>query len=397
MHLISHSKMKLTQVTQQYECSHCEKTFSKRGLRNHLRTQADEEIPQCIHCCKIFSHKCLLKIHMRTHDVEKLNQCSHCDKTFAHECKLMKHLLTHTHTREKPCPCKQCIKVLSQYCNVKDNQRIHIREEDPTSHINFHMRTHDVEKVNQCSHCDKTFSHESNLLKHLLTHGYSMDKPCQCNQCIKLLPHIKDNQRILTREKDPSSHIFVCHVCYKTIMTKEDLDIHLNKHENNSLSKYVKGNKKMNEMDSSFDLSSEKETANEIKTEQTDISVSEDHIEIELDKDLDYGILAPISSFKTHENNSLSNSAKNKKIHMIDSNLDHISGNEISKEIKTEQNDILVSEDHIAIDLDKDLDDAILGTISSIKKEELNDLEVKDEDLLDTMHSMKQELDDSGA
>ncbi|CAL4229480.1 unnamed protein product, partial [Meganyctiphanes norvegica] len=47
--------------------------------------------------------------------------------------------------------------------------------------------THTKEKLYQCCHCEKSFSHRSNLVTHLRIH--TGEKPYQCRQCKKAFSH----------------------------------------------------------------------------------------------------------------------------------------------------------------------------------------------------------------
>ncbi|CAL4079609.1 unnamed protein product, partial [Meganyctiphanes norvegica] len=120
-------------------------------------------------------------------------------------------------------------------------------------------------------------------------------------------------------------HIFICHVCFMTIKTKKDLDIHLISHGTISI-------------DSSKDLSDAR----------------------------------------------LSNTAKeNKKIHKMDSNLNLSSEKKENEILKPEQNEVSVPEYQPLIKVEQELDEEVV-----------DDVEVKVEDFLDIINSMKQDLDD---
>ena len=72
----------------------------------------------------------------------------------------------HTHTGEKPFPCKVCDKQFS----------------DP-SHLTVHERIHTGEKPFVCKICDKRFRHSGSLTTHQRTH--TGEKPYSCDVCDK--------------------------------------------------------------------------------------------------------------------------------------------------------------------------------------------------------------------
>ena len=55
-----------------FECSYCEKTFSKKdNLDVHMQIHSDDKPFECIQCGKAFSDKSSLDRHMRVHSGEK--------------------------------------------------------------------------------------------------------------------------------------------------------------------------------------------------------------------------------------------------------------------------------------------------------------------------------------
>ncbi|CAL4062262.1 unnamed protein product [Meganyctiphanes norvegica] len=148
-------------------------------------------------------------------------------------------------------------------------------------HAERHMQTHHGEKPYKCKHCDMAFSINFNLQKH----------------CIESHDAIIHSNTI-SQSSNPKSHVFVCHVCFKTIKTKEDLDIHLVTHGINvvdssrdlsdaSLLNTAKENKKIHKMDSNLDLSSEKKKVEILKPEQDESSVPEYQPLIKVEQELE--------------------------------------------------------------------------------------------------------------
>ena len=65
---------------------------------------------------------------------------------------MKKHL--RIHSGQKPYPCNQCAKALSQSDDLKK-----------------HFRIHSGEKIYPCNQCPKAFSESGSLKKHLRTHS----------------------------------------------------------------------------------------------------------------------------------------------------------------------------------------------------------------------------------
>ena len=70
---------------------------------------------------------------------------------------------------KKPYKCSECDKAFS------DNRNL-IR----------HIRTHNREKIYKCNECDKAFSDHRNLIRHIRIHAGFADNPYRCRYCDKV-------------------------------------------------------------------------------------------------------------------------------------------------------------------------------------------------------------------
>ncbi|CAL4079605.1 unnamed protein product [Meganyctiphanes norvegica] len=292
-----------------YKCNQCDKDFStKLNLEEHMSMHTGVRPYSCNHCEMDFPRKNYLKYHMQVHHGEKPYKCNQCDKDFSSKVNLEGHMTMHT--GEKPYSCNHCDMDFSR-----------------KNYLKYHMKVHHGEKPYKCNQCDKAFYRKYHLEYHMQIHNGG--KLYQCTQCDQSFPSLRFLNKHLSRHSqsiNPISDIFVCHVCFKTIKTKEDLDIHLITHG---------------------------------------ISV--------------------IASSQDLSITNLSNTAReNKKLHKMDSNLDLISEKKKVEILKPEQNESSVPEYQHLIKVKQELEEEVI-----------DDVEVKVEDFLDIMNSMKQDLDDN--
>eukprot|EP00095_Tigriopus_kingsejongensis_P001230 snap_masked-scaffold160_size295910-processed-gene-1.8 protein:Tk01230 transcript:snap_masked-scaffold160_size295910-processed-gene-1.8-mRNA-1 annotation:"zinc finger protein 2 homolog" len=149
-----------------FTCQICQNVFNRKDvLRNHLLihtgTSASKRTYKCRFCQRVFGGVTLLEIHLRSHTGTRAIACQVCRKTFPSRSALKKH--DRTHTGEKPFPCPFCSSTF-------------LAQET----LNRHMKTHKKEgstKKHVCQPCDRSFSREMDLSKHLnLVHVFHFDR-----------------------------------------------------------------------------------------------------------------------------------------------------------------------------------------------------------------------------
>ena len=158
-----------------------------------------------------------MKRHLITHTGEKPFPCNQCLKTISQWDDVKR-----THIGEKPIPCNQCLKWFFEGGSSKTHLRTHYSEKSflckEVIWINIlelilvkslflviklfsnrcsetHLRTHYRENRFPCNQCPKVFSQESNLKKHLRTH--TGKKLFPCNHCLKAFSQGGDMKRHL--------------------------------------------------------------------------------------------------------------------------------------------------------------------------------------------------------
>ncbi|XP_061877868.1 zinc finger protein 32-like [Entelurus aequoreus] len=176
-------------VRKRFKCSHCDKTFGKKGtLKTHTRYHTGERPFVCSVCGKAFTIKGHLNRHARTHSGEKPHPCSICGTSFGVRSALVQHM--RTHTGEKPHACSVCGEKFSQKGNLSRHAKTHTRTQSQgpvfgcatcgktfsqKGYLKIHRRTHTGERPYACSFCDGSFSVRSVLAKHVSRRHASKD------------------------------------------------------------------------------------------------------------------------------------------------------------------------------------------------------------------------------
>ncbi|XP_053667449.1 gastrula zinc finger protein XlCGF46.1-like [Anopheles marshallii] len=110
------------------------------------------------------------------------------------------------------------------------------------AHLRRHMKAHSAAKPHRCTQCSKTFTRSDNLRVHEANHSQERRFHCpQCDQCYKTMNAMK--QHMSVRHKGfVEANFHVCTICSAFFKTKEQLNVHMNKHRiDNRLVCYVCG------------------------------------------------------------------------------------------------------------------------------------------------------------
>ena len=136
----------------------CLKGYShKNKMLAHLRTHYGIKPFVCSFCGKNFNEKGNLKTHLRIHTGERPFKCEKCQKSFKALGQLKEHITSHTGI--KPFQCPICLKYYRRKGILKNHIFIH----------------HSNKKSFPCAYCDKKFSDNFRLDKHISSHFFKND------------------------------------------------------------------------------------------------------------------------------------------------------------------------------------------------------------------------------
>ncbi|KAK3542543.1 hypothetical protein QTP86_028679, partial [Hemibagrus guttatus] len=121
---ISNDTSAFTQGEKPYQCSQCEKSFTRQiDVQRHQLSHTGEKPYQCSQCGKSFTRQSTLKSHWRIHTGQKPYDCSECGKSFTRHSDLQRH--QRVHTGEKPYCCLNCGKSFTRHSTLEAHQIIH--------------------------------------------------------------------------------------------------------------------------------------------------------------------------------------------------------------------------------------------------------------------------------
>lgn len=165
--------------------------FQENNIKSEINDNLDKEkqLPennQCEICDKIFLNKHKLKKHLVAHSNHRPFQCTMCPKAFKENFILNKHVRTmHTDPAPKE-SCKICGRSIAK------------------TSFDRHLKTHKNPPSYQCTVCTKKFVDADTLEKHF--------------------------RRVHKKEQSFDLYPFLCNTCGKGLISKTELNRHMNTH-----------------------------------------------------------------------------------------------------------------------------------------------------------------------
>jgi len=272
--------MEVHMCSRPYKCSLCNKSFSlPTELGNHVKAHSEPKPFKCDLCSYVCSRSCDMTQHRKQgHRSDKPHKCSVCRKNFRSLSDLEFHMLYHG---EKPYRCSHCDFTSNSFDNLRQHMQashsVERRYKCPLCDWKFktrgdlkrhlvskhdrkmcsrcdmlfennellksHMQEHNNGPSDPCPHCNKTFSNDGNLIRHIRSH----DRRRSCTECSKtffsedaykkhLERHSKRSEKVSTSNSkvlsanDDAENLFVCNECGKKFRTKNILLYHMCSH-----------------------------------------------------------------------------------------------------------------------------------------------------------------------
>ncbi|CAL4092524.1 unnamed protein product, partial [Meganyctiphanes norvegica] len=203
------------------------KIKKEKDLTNkHMDNKIDIKKPAVTeeYKCHICGYKCkyltIYQNHITSHEVSdsmSLFACTECD----YRCSKKYNLTSHMKSHKKAFTCSECGKSFIFNKILTKEELLH--------KINKHMLIH---KRKQCAGCEKMFSTNQALNKHIILQ--SSKKPVNCPECNEKFT-LKCTFKI--HMKTHIEHPFECSKCKKTFSQKGNLNRHLRKHSGEHLTR----------------------------------------------------------------------------------------------------------------------------------------------------------------
>ncbi|XP_005096795.2 zinc finger protein 341 [Aplysia californica] len=204
-------------VDNSYVCQYCPAKFkSYYQLKTHLVTHKSEQVYKCVmkNCGQSYRDLDDFLSHVKSHESEMSYRCHQCHKYFKSLCELGVHQYTHVYMNQsvKSGPRHfQCTKCGNKYTTPEA--------------LEHHTSTtsHDY----RCPHCEKQFTCERFLRRHLPIHGSEGQFECgRCHKRFKTEHYLKSHVLIHTGETP-----YACNICQAAFNRKDKLKRHMTIHD----------------------------------------------------------------------------------------------------------------------------------------------------------------------
>lgn len=204
-------------------------------------TEAEKTSLICETCGKSYKNKKSLRGHKLIHtNNSKIRSCEICGKVLA-AVNYNRHVNSHDENKKQKC--SFCDKTFHQLSNLKSHMTVHIKSEPVECNIcnktfrnpkalNYHKKSHSDNKLSDnklkktsCHICGRMVT-ETNLRKHLITH--TDDRPFMCTICNKSFKYPETLAAHILIHKDEKP--YQCKYCDKKFRTSSAISKHTKIH-----------------------------------------------------------------------------------------------------------------------------------------------------------------------
>ncbi|XP_067637114.1 uncharacterized protein [Eurosta solidaginis] len=226
----------------QFKCSECDRVFVRRAnLQAHERMHRKRSSYgiKCKQCQEVFANEYEMRRHnYQSHNGDLPVRCEYCMKGFLSMAFLSRHT-QHLHPERlsggnyNAASCTNCGCMFSSLHKL----RIHIqrpRDENgrcmetvrelPT--VQDRSKQTRRPRLHACQHCNKRFSTQATLEKHMRTHD---SPPFNCNECVKSFQNSTELQRHIADVHSRPRYL-KCDQCNKRFFYMRELQAHVRKH-----------------------------------------------------------------------------------------------------------------------------------------------------------------------
>lgn len=200
---------------QRYRCNLCQKTFkSSHQIRYHQYCDDSLEKPyKCDECSVKYRTSYQLKQHQQLH-LNTVYECPECSRKFSHDASAKKHYKKHFQTAPPPkkptpkgvFPCQLCEKIFSR-----------------NDYLKKHMICHEEKKRFKCDHCDRIYARNNALKFHIITaHTERQEFECHCGKTFSTMQSLTRHQIVHSASKP-----LKCLICGLRSSRKDNLFRHI--------------------------------------------------------------------------------------------------------------------------------------------------------------------------
>ena len=207
--------VKSQKVPKQFECSFCNKKFSRSDIfKNHIQRVHYGRTFQCHLCDKAYRYKSNLTSHIKTHLEKKLYMCKTCKAKYHRKDNFLRHLKLHNvHA------CDQCDGQFTSKHKLVSHQRVHLLPK---------MKP-------QCKVCRKLFNKKYNFKRHWFTIHckqsacFTEDKWMEMYDCVSITTeeHFSGTNNKSKKKGLSQKKLYTCNVCDKVFSQESNFKQHI--------------------------------------------------------------------------------------------------------------------------------------------------------------------------